>query len=181
MKRGMTLVEVLVVAGLLSLILTVAVMVFGPAVRSFRRGQDRAESQQTVAVAARWLKVDIQSAAPGSVRWDTDQLVMVTQGDPPAFEADGEPQWTTILSYWKDGQGELHRQSDPLGAADPEAAAPSAHNPAARVVARNLSQFECSTASAVVKVTLEAKKDDHRCRLETSFSSALAPMEPPPP
>ncbi|MGE0495776.1 MAG: type II secretion system protein J [Vulcanimicrobiota bacterium] len=180
MKRGMTLAEVLVVAGLLALILSVAVMVFGPAVRSFRRGQDRAESQQTVAVAARWLKVDIQSAAPGSVRWDTDQLVLVSQGDPPAFEPDGEPRWTTILSYWKDAEGKLHRQSDPLGAADPETASPAPHNPAARVVARNLSEFECATAGSVVQVTLEAQKDDHRCRLETSFASTLAPLEAPP-
>lgn len=170
--RGLTLAEVLVAGALLTVTAALVALVLRPGLQAWTRGQARAEVQQSVLVASRWLEADVQRAAPRSFHLDQGRLSMATPGPEPAYDASGSLLWSQRVMYWLDQQGRLRRQTEDLPATpeepEPRGLLPS---PQARVVARDLEVFTCTLEEGLVRYHLEAARGVHRSALEGACRS----------
>lgn len=175
MKRGFTLAEVLVGGGLALLVLSVAVMVFVPALRVWNRGQARSEVQQAAMVGGTWLRRDIEHAAPETIYWEGGGLRMVVQGRPLEHNAAGDALWHEHVFYWLGDAGTLHRQARELDPppSEPPALPVPARDPQAHVIARNIYAFDCGVTGDRVRYHLEASSRDHRYVLDGMATTIL--------
>jgi len=178
-KRGFTLAEVLVGSGLAMLVLTVAVMVFIPALRVWNRGQARAEVQQAALVGGNWLRRDVEHAAPETLYWEGGGLRLVVQGRPLKHDATGASLWQEHVFYWLGSEGDLHRQVRELTPppSEPPVLGVPPRDPQARVIARNIYAFEGTVTDNKVRYHLEARTRDHGYVLDGMATTILKAPE----
>ncbi len=114
MKRGFTLVEVLISGALLFTLIALSVRVFVPALTIWRRNQAKATVQQAALQTAYRIRHDVFHSAPGVMQVKPRLLVVLSAGEPPAFDQDGQPLWSEWVGYWLDDDGRLWRFTRPI-------------------------------------------------------------------
>lgn len=142
MRRGHSLLEVLISLSLLSVLLTVLVQLFIQGTRTTSSLDREAEVGGLTQVALTRVARDLEGAALESVSF-TEGVSFLT-GDPWTVRPDGTGlEWRRYVLYWLDG-GRLMRSESALGAPllTPVALAdPLSHRTDARVVARGATRF----------------------------------------
>ena len=112
-QKGATLIEVIVAAFVISILLTVAVQVFVPAMRAWGDGQKRSEVTQGLLVTSNWIADDIQRCSPNSLNL-TDEGILVMRTS-RGLGADHTNEFNEVVAYWVEN-GELFRGDRDEGA-----------------------------------------------------------------
>lgn len=107
MRRGITLIELIVTASLTLLVLTLAARFFWPLVRTVIRSQERAGLQQRCTLAMESLRSALQSTNPGGLAYQPGRLVLH-----PLDPRSASPRPRYLLELWSFSLagGELRRQ-----------------------------------------------------------------------
>lgn len=142
MRRGLTLLEVLVTAVLLGLVVTLGFAFLLPVMRGSTRGTLRVEMQQQAALALNLLTLDLRrtSVAGLSLRSGPEPVVVAAcpvsspdlrAGLPPPMQPDGTVVWSNffILYHWSSDPGKLMRREWPPGPPSPTPLETSILNP----------------------------------------------------
>lgn len=109
MRRGFTLIEVMISGALLFTLIALSVKVFIPALGIWRRNQAKAQVQQAALATAYRIRRDVFHSAPHLVLAQPRLLVVLSAGEPPAFDDQGQPLWSEWVGYWLDDNQQLWR------------------------------------------------------------------------
>lgn len=128
MRRGLTLLEVLVTAALLTLVVTLGLNFLLPVMRGATRGTLRVEMQQQATMALTLLSNDLRrtSVSGLSLRSSPEPVVAAAcpvsspdlrTGLPPPMQPDGTVVWSDffLLYSWSSSTGKLTRREWPPG------------------------------------------------------------------
>ncbi|MHB2017607.1 MAG: PilW family protein [Candidatus Xenobia bacterium] len=113
MRRGFTLVEVLVASTLALLVMGMAFMLLVPAMHAFARGSAQSQTQSDLLIALSRLDADLESGSPEGIAFvssGTQSVLAIQPMDRPA--PDGTPQWQAqmIVFTWLQSRQALYRQ-----------------------------------------------------------------------
>lgn len=162
---GLTLLEVLVTAALLSLVLALSVNVFTPALTTWTRGQQRSQAQRATLVATRWLRHDVELCASEAVTTGAGSVMLILCSPGGECDATGQTRWTRGVLYWLDGDKALRRQEWALPPdTEPAEVSAPAPDPDARVIARDLVLFDVREEPSGISYRVEAVAGRDACR-----------------
>lgn len=192
-RRGFTLPEVLLTAGLALLLFGLLTMVLVPSLRVWLRAREDSEAQQAVAVVAARVREEVRSAHPESLvcLGSPPGLVLLSwraRDGAPAWNERGELQWQKhLVVYLRPEAREVRIQELPLAApaSDPEQVRLESFTPHPRdpVVAHGIRRLEVAPAAepGALTVSVEAECGDRRSTLRTSAAPVLQPEPSPSP
>ena len=169
MRRGMTLLELMLAGGLLALLLTVTLSFLIPSLGATSRGALRVDLQQRASLAVESAVEDLQRSTPSSI-WIFDKGVCLQRLD--GFTSGGMQVWEARrVSYHWDADHCLRRE---LSEATEQPVAPSltdfqklVNQPGGseKVLAYSVRQFRLSWAGRAVQITLELVRQKERFEL----------------
>lgn len=193
-RRGMSLAEVLVVAGLLAMLFGLILSALGPGFRAWVRGERKSDAQQNALIVLTRISQEFQNAHPLSL-----ELTPATAFDPDGKEvhrdsvtflsctnevgdvqlgAEGDPIWQRRVVFYHDGDTEQVRSiSIPLvpPTAEPSPMVASDHTPSPRdrIVARHVRSLQFSYD---VPPTLHISALSHVEACESLLESTVSPV-----
>lgn len=179
MRRGITLVEIIVATFVMSILLLVAVQVLIPALRAWSDGQKRSEVSQSLLVTANWIGDDVLRSSPNSLLVnDEGVLVMRCTAQNPA---DDSNEFTEMVAYWLEGD-ELFRGTRSASAGESEPPITIAELGGfntKRRIASGVVDFKPVVERAwLIDLTLKLDKNGRPGELKTSYASIYAPLDP---
>lgn len=183
-RRGVTLVEITVASFLLTLLLTVAVKVFIPAMKSWADGQKRSEASQSALVTANWIGDDMLRSSPGSVQLTPEKILVMKCA--PSQTKDHTNTFSQAVAFWLDGSTLYRGSQDLTSLPDDDPGAPPAVGvadllklDAKRKLSENVGAFDAEVVQPW-RIVLRMKIDrgGRTVALETSYSSIYAPFDP---
>ncbi|MHB2015510.1 MAG: PulJ/GspJ family protein [Candidatus Xenobia bacterium] len=210
MRRGMSLLEVVVAAALFGVVATVMVQMVVPVLRSVTRGNSKSEAQQAAMLVVERIPRELYPAHPDSVavgsdgtsvlflsaiQEDTDTMDLDTFGDPVYHKRE--------VVYFDPAQGVVDEQDIPLVPPDsnPEPLVATTFTPhdaqfRERVVARNVValKLQLTDNHLPLNVSVDTQVGSFTCHMESSGTALLStlgtalaltpsptPLPPPPP
>lgn len=194
MRRGFSLIEVVIAGAVGLLLLGLLVLVLAPALRIWLRTQEDAEAQQAVAVVAARLREELRAANPESVHLLADPTAVLLL----SWKNDvGGAEFTPLGEFLWQKRLVLYHRDDAVWVQEVKLPAPSSEvepvrlttftpSPQDHRIARGVKEFILSRdpTTGVVWVRLMAETvNKRRSVLETSVSPVLAPeptASPPP-
>lgn len=177
MKKGFTLIEVLIAGALLFTLIALSVRVFIPALSIWRRNQAKASVQQAALAAAYRIRHDVMHSAPGLIQVRPSfMLILKAQ----SFDPEGAPLWSEWVGYWLDDRQQLWRFSHPIPpVTEPPSALPAGLptvedlSQRGHVVARDVQEFVTEVGpTRGVRYGLTLKSGPFRYELLTGAVSA---------
>lgn len=194
MRRGFSLIEVVIAGAVGLLLLGLLVLVLAPSLRIWLRTQEDAEAQQAVAVVAARLREELRAANPESVHVRTNPtavLLLSWKNDQGGAEFTnlGEFLWQKrLVLYHRDDAVWVQEEKLPAPSAEVEPVRLTTFTPSPRDhrIARGVKEFTLARDAVTGVITVRAMAEtvnERRSVLETSVSPVLAPeptASPPP-
>lgn len=178
MKRGFTLIELVIASALALVALLVGFQLFVPALKAWSDGQKRSEVSQGLLVTSNWIGDDVLRSSPGSlVVTPEGALVMRTS---LGQRDSGVAQFDQFVVYWV-REGDLFRSHQALGDSDPEPSTFGADLdalPGKRRLSSNVTDFEPVVLQDwQISLYLAVNKLGRRGEIRTAFTSIYAPFD----
>ena len=170
-NRGLSLVEVLVAAGLLSLILLVSAQVFVPSIRAWRRQQKQTESTQNSLVAINWLESDLSLSKPTSVSFENNTTLRLIKSQPQPEP--GQSPFRIRVTYIL-AEGTLYRSQQEF---DPETQEVLPEVPGLPI-ANSVEKFLVRTPQAwITDIEFKTNMGGQVNEIQTAITSVYAPFD----
>ena len=121
LDRGLTLVEMLIVAALATIALTLLVRVVLATTRVSQRGVARVSLGQAATVVQTRIRTDLSASAPAGVHlWDEPNDFYLAAQPLIGISLKAEQQWSPelYLYHWNRGEGQVRRKRIDLGSVD---------------------------------------------------------------
>lgn len=193
MRRGFTLVELMIAGALLLVVLGVLAVAMRSVGRNWARAQKKAAAQSNAALALSRLREEFRAADPDSVRVGPGQVTFVSsldrQGRLRFHDLTGALLWQKRVALYRVG-GELRYQEtfdldlDPVTPDEPLDRVPQPQRAdwlnvshSGRVVARGLTELTLGLSGGrpPLQVAVEAEQQGVKSRLESALTPALNP------
>lgn len=200
-RRGVSLLELVVAAGLAGLVLALIVQVLRPGLRAWVKGAHKSEVQQGCLIALSRLTEEYRNAHADSVRVTNDVsrdeqgrerhrdaivfLSLLDSKGRMATTPDGDPKWQRWVYLYHDGDGNHIRwQEIPLATPD---VSPDLHavpilvkSDTDRIVAHYVRSFDLDeSALPRLGITVEAESGEYRSANRSSALPNLMTLAPP--
>lgn len=203
MRRGMSLVEILVGSALLLMLFGLIVMLLLPGWRAWTKSEGRSDVSQNAIVVMGRVSTDFRNAHASSVWAETRAVTDPVDGRPARHDyviflvaldydgnivvsPDGDPIWQKRIVFYHDGEAQQVRSTEiplPAPTTEPSPLVVKSYTPTAkdRVVARNVRSFELSWRQPNLQMIVETRRDGFRSKLESMVTPIMAAFAPPTP